>query len=390
MRILIATDDYWPNLDGGALFERRLAHGITALGHEVAIVAPGRTHQNYLEDDPPTKIYRLKASSFLFSPRYKVSYWPKRQVRKVIDEFKPDVINIHNFYWIGIAAIKYAKKKGIKVVATNHFMPENAFLNMPLGKVFKRMLIKITWKFLVKYHNMADYVTSPTPTADKLLRDHGLKVSSVAISNGIDTNKFKAGLDANTVRQKYNVPLEPVIIYLGRVDGEKRLDILLEGFAMYKKKSPGQYGHLLIVGDGVKRHELKELAHKLGIPEHVTFAGFIPEDEKPLVYNLASVFAITSPAELQSIVTLEAMASSLPIVAVDVAALKELVHDGENGYLVPFENTHALAEKLQKILENPELAKKFGQESRKIVVEYHSTEKTFELYNNIYKAVLDL
>lgn len=384
LKILLATEDYWPYFDGGALFERRLAHGISGLGNDVVVITPGAKFKNFVEQDHPTKIIRLRSIPLIFNLRYRVSFWPFGQLKKLLNEFKPDVIHIHNPYLIGLGAIKYGKKRGIPLVATNHFMPENAFLNIPLGKLFYRPLTKLGWKYLVWFHNKVDFVTSPTPTAVDLLVKHGLKSPSRAISNGIDTEKFRPGQNATALKKKYKLPDKPIILYLGRVDGEKRLDILINGFKKMLEKSDA---HLLIVGGGVKLDELKKLTQELGIAENVTFAGFIPEEEKPLIYNLANIFAITSPAELQSIVTLEAMATSLPVVSVDVAALKELVHNGENGYLVKFDDTDALAERLGQLVSNPEIAIRFGKESRRLVEDLHSTGRTFNLYNQVYLDV---
>ncbi len=386
LKILIATDDYWPKFDGGALFEHRLAHGLARRGHDVRVVAPGTSLRNYTEADEPTTIYRVSASSFIFSPRYKVSLRPYSRMKKIIEDFRPDVIHIHNAYKIGLSALKLAKKYHIRTVATNHFMPENLLLNVPLGKLFKKFLAAITWKYLIWFHNRADFVTSPTQTAVDLLTQHGLKPPRQAVSNGIDTEKFHPAQISESLRSKYNLPVVPTIIYLGRVDGEKRLDLLITAFATTLKS--GVTGHLLIVGGGTKKTELETLAQKLGIGKSVTFTGSIPEAEKPAIYNLARAFAITSPAELQSIVLLEAMASGLPVIAVDVAALKELVRDEVNGYLVPFENNEILAEKLGRLLTDANLAKRMGEKSREIVMEKHSTEKTFEFYEAIYEKLI--
>ena len=133
--------------------------------------------------------------------------------------------------------------------------------------------------------------------------------------------------------------------------------------------------------------DLKKLSTNLGVGNNVVFTGFIDESDKPAMYNLSDLFVISSPAELQSIVTLEAMASAKPIVAVDVAALHELVHNGENGYLFK-ENDHVeLAQKIEKILLNPKICKKFGKESLDIILENHSTEITFDKYNKILEGL---
>ena len=144
---------------------------------------------------------------------------------------------------------------------------------------------------------------------------------------------------------------------------------------------------LVIAGFGNAMDELKKLATKLGVSKNIIFTGFIDEEDKPAIYNLSDLFVISSPAELQSIVTLEAMASSKPIIAVDIAALHELVHDNENGYLFKEDSYLELAENITKILTSPKLMKEFGQESMNIINKSHSTQITFDEYESILEKI---
>lgn len=384
MKILLITESYWPNADGGALFERRLAQGLASRGHNVTIWAPGVRARSYTEQDDRTIIFREKSWVFLVNPKYRVSYWPWMSALRHITSLKPDVIHIHNPYLMGLAGLMWAKVKKIPVVATNHFMPENALLNLRGVRWLYKPLHSLIWKYLVWFHNRCDYVTSPTPTATSLLSSHGLRKPLEAISNGIDTDRFQPRPKKIPAKYIPDTGL-PLILYLGRVDGEKRLDLIIRAMPLILKQVKT---HLVVAGFGVAQNSLKALASKLHVEESVTFTGFIDEKDKPALYNSSSLFVISSPAELQSIVTLEAMASGLPIVSVDVAALKELCHDGENGFLFRENDFHQLAENVVRILTNPEIAKKFGAQSRQIVEAGHSTEATFKKYEAAYlKAI---
>jgi 1,2-diacylglycerol 3-alpha-glucosyltransferase len=182
---------------------------------------------------------------------------------------------------------------------------------------------------------------------------------------------------------KYNLATDrPIVLYVGRVDGEKRLDVIIAALPALLAKQPVQ---VVIAGYGIAMDSLREQAERLGVAEAVKFTGYIDEADKPALYNSADVFAIASPAELQSIVTLEAMASGLPIVAVDVAALSELCHDGDNGYLFPRDDSQALADKVSRLISDEGLRKQFGAESIRIVHEHHGTEVMFSEYEMAYK-----
>jgi glycosyltransferase involved in cell wall biosynthesis len=100
------------------------------------------------------------------------------------------------------------------------------------------------------------------------------------------------------------------------------------------------------VGDGGERDYLEKLALELGIASNVQFRGHITDKELPAAYERATLFAMPSIAELQSIATMEAMASGRPVVAADAMALPHLVHDGDNGYLFPPDDVEATGARL--------------------------------------------
>ncbi len=385
MKILFVTESYWPNADGGALFEHRLVHGMIARGHQVRVWAPSKDFHSYQQHDDGSMIYRERAYTLPFNKKYKVSFWPKVHTKKVFNGFRPDVVHIHNPFMLGRSAMRYANRHGIPVVATNHLMPENFLLNLKGSSWYYGWFYKRFWNYLVRFHNRAQFVTTPTPTALKFLTKYGLKTPAKPVTNGIDMAVFHPGISTTKIRQKYKLANKPTLLYLGRVDGEKRIDVIITAMPKILKVIDCQ---LVVAGFGVALDELKKQAEKLGVAQVVTFTGYLDETDKPAIYNLADVFVISSPAELQSIVTLEAMATAKPVVSVDVAALHELVHDGENGYLFPENNSTELAKHVTTLLKNPKQLQKFGQASLEIIAKHHSTKITFDEYEAIYDKVV--
>jgi len=384
MKILFVTESYWPNMDGGALFERRLVHGLIDQGHTLQVWTPGKKLLSYLEKDGTSVIIREKSFPLIFNLKYRLSYWPFFKIGRIIRNFQPDIIHIHNPGLMGLCTMLYARRHKLPTIATNHLMPENILLNIKwLGFAYK-LIYKLIWRYLVWFHNQASFVTSPTNTAISLLKQHGLKTPCQAVSNGIDVETYNTSTSPDSISQSYHIPPRPILLYLGRVDGEKRIDIIIQALPLIVAKIDVQ---LVIAGYGNEMAKLVALAEELGMADHVTFTGRIPETDKPLLYKLATIFVISSPAELQSIVTLEAMASHKPVVAVNVAALSELVHDGVNGHLFKENDYRELATKCTDLLQNSQKLTDFGEASYQIVVKDHSNQSTISKYEQIYKRL---
>src|SRR5581483_1526181 len=145
--------------------------------------------------------------------------------------------------------------------------------------------------------------------------------------------------------------------------------------------------HLVFAGVGREQQSLENLVRKLGLEKKTTFVGGLNRQELPLIYNLGNVFVIPSTAELQSIVTMEAMATGLPIIGANAGALPELVHDGENGYVHTPGNSQEVADKILRILGDPALAKRMGQKSMEIV-KHHSFDEVIKVFEGVYSKVL--
>ena len=116
------------------------------------------------------------------------------------------------------------------------------------------------------------------------------------------------------------------------------------------------------------------------------FTGYVTDDELREAYHRASVLAMPSIAELQSIVTMEAMASALPIVAANAMALPHLVHDGENGYLFEPSSPEDLAAKLQQVLEAAPDEYRALKEGSIRLIAAHDIQRTLSTFESLYRG----
>jgi glycosyltransferase involved in cell wall biosynthesis len=388
MKILIASDLHYPTINGVSTFSRNLAQGLAAHGHEVLVIAPSQTGKKYKEIDVNYPIIRTAAVPFPFYQNFRISISPYREVKKIINDFQPDVIHIQMLLGIGQAAMKYGNKMGIPIVSTNHAIPENILDNLRLLAPIARPINYMMKIYGMRFHSKSDYVTLPTQAAIDMFGTAADKmtVPIEPVSNGINLSRFKVGKTSKEVIKKFDIPTDnPIITYVGRLDAEKHLYVLIEAFVKILAETEA---HLLIVGDGTDAEKLRYLVKDYEITDKVTFTGRVSDDEIVELHHIGTVFCMPSPAELQSIAALEAMASGQPVVAVDAGALKELCQDGRNGYLCDQDDDDQIAKGLLKIIINPKLRDKMSHESVAIA-NTHDLEYTLKRFEEIYSSLIN-
>ena len=174
-----------------------------------------------------------------------------------------------------------------------------------------------------------------------------------------------------------------MLLYVGRLDPEKHIEEILAAVTAAIKKIDFCF---VIVGKGIKKQALEQLADKLGITRNVIFTGYVPDEDLPYFYKLSRCFIIASIAELLSLGMLQAMASGLPVIAVDAGALSEIVKDGVNGYLFKEGDITAIIQYIGRIITNDELCREMGQKSMEISRK-HDIYKTVDSFENLYRQL---
>lgn len=385
MKILFTTESYYPNIDGGAIAQRNLVNELLNRGHHVSVIAPGNRFVNYCDKDDGYLIYRPRGLTLpgYMSNRYKFSIFPYFQVKKIIESFHPDVINACSPYPNSLSALHIARKKNIPFVGSIHVLPQN-MLSPFIHKKSYEFLEPYAWKWLIWFFNKCNHTIVPTRTGADMFQEHGLKVNITPISNGIDIQRFTPYNDGASLRKQFHIPNKPVVLYTGRINEEKSLDVVIKAIPLVLKSVDA---HFLFVGSGGKyKNFLIDLTKKLKIEQHTSFISFLPEEDFPNIYSLAHLFVMPSEAELQSIVTLEALASGLPVVAVNKGAVPELV-SSDNGLLFELGNIQQLADQVIYLLNNDHLRCSMGKKSLDIV-KNHTMDFVCSSYEKVYKSLL--
>lgn len=387
MRILIANDQHWPMKSGVATAARTLAQGLATNGHTVMVVAPSQTGRGYKEIDENYEITRIRSFGLAFRKNLRVSVTYDREMRRILDEFQPDVVHVHTQLTTGIGMLRAAVHRGIPVVATNHVMPDNMVKNIKILAPVSRPFSYILTEYGALLYRGARRIVMPTESAIGLFNTDRIEAPALAISNGINLDRFKPGKPQNELFKKFNIPRNKTLItYIGRIDEEKHIHILIQALELLRWS--GKEFHAVIVGGGNARGKLDELIDTLKLNDHVTFTGLVSDDDLVQLHRIGDVYVMPSPTELQCLAMLEAMASGKPVVAVDAGALGELCLTGKNGYLVPVDDVDAMAKALVDLIDNPKKRETYAKHSIKIA-KRHDVRVVIPKFEKLYEQVIE-
>ncbi|ELT44508.1 glycosyltransferase [Arthrobacter nitrophenolicus] len=381
LTILIAADTYPPHINGAAQFGYRLAKGMTGRGHNVHVLACRDSKgKSYTEFRDEATVHRLRSHAAPTHEYFRICFpWEiKKEISLLFDRVKPDVVHIQSHYMIGEHVLYEAVKRGVRIVATNHFMPENLNPFLPFPQWFKDIIGRISWKDMGKVMGQADVITTPTPLAAKAMHEHAFLRKVLPLSNGIDSAAYE--LQPGEVIEPHPYP---TVMFAGRLAEEKHVDVLIRAIG----KTPAELNvHLEIVGSGEVRTALEELVQRLGLGSRVKFLGLVSDADLRKAYIKADLFCMPGTAELQSLVTLEAMSASTPVVLADAMALPHLVRDGENGYLFTPNDSDDLAKKITQILQLPKDQQQAMGRASRAMVEPHSIQGTLQTFEDLYRG----
>ena len=400
MKIVIATAVYYPQINGVAVFSHNLARGLVERGLEVLVICPSQIGRSYTQVVDGVKVCYLKSVDVKVYPDQiheipkkrglfyrhglKVSVFPKREVAEILTDFRPDVVHVQVSDPVGLSVVSWARKHEVPVVTTEHNQPEVLTDPLHVPRILKKPANALLYSYFRNRQSKSDFVTMPTKQAiyNLLSRGRELGVPVAAVSNGVDLARFKPGKAPAEIYEKYGLMRDaPTVLYVGRVDPEKKVGLVIEAFL--KADIPG--AQLVIVGDGVDK---AKLMRKYGDVEAVKFLGRVVGPDLCELYKVGWVFATASEIETQGIVLIEAAACGLPLVAVDAGAVSEVCIDEENGYLCEPGSVPEIAAAMKKILTDDKLRAKFSRKSLAVAKE-HDFETTLDRFINIYNKVAE-
>lgn len=330
MKILIAGQAFYQHNNGQAVFTINLAEGLARANHQVMVVAPSEQGRPYRKEQNGVVIQTVPTLPLQYTAN--ITAFSDQLVAKTLADFAPEIVHIQDHYFVSRSVLRGASNLAVKRIGTNCFLPENLMENLWLPTLLRNPMKKWLWYTMLQVFNQLDSVTAPTPTAVAILKEVGLEPPVQAISCGVDSWQFRPRpeLKRGAICRNYGLRQDKTrLLFVGRVDHEKCLDLVIRALALLARADL----QFVIAGQGSHQTALRGLVDELGLGDRVVFTGFIPEADLPRLFNSVDAFIMPSAVELQSIATLEAMASGLPILAANACALPELVTHGSNGFL---------------------------------------------------------
>ena len=408
MRILIATPVYYPMINGVAMFSHQLAVGLARRGHEVMVLTPSQNKERHMETKDGVMVTYLKSKDLKVYPDQihkvpekrglfykhglKASIFPYGQVKRTLGIFRPDVVHVQGADPIGVAVVNYAKKHKIPVVTTEHNQPEVLTEPLHVPGAVRKPINNVISAYFRGRQRKSDYVTMPTvPAIEHLFQGRDLGVPVEAVSNGVDLTAFKPGKADPIYYNKYNIPVgTPILLYVGRVDPEKKVGVVVEAFFNFlieHKLDKLSKTLLLVVGDGVDKNRVEREAATFGISASVRFLGRVMPPELYQIYKMGDAFVTASEIETQGIVLIEAAASGLPLIAVDAGAVAEICKNGENGFLLKPGDVKGMTKAMSLILGDDNMRGLMSKKSVEIA-EKHDFSHTLDKFLEIYQKVI--
>jgi glycosyltransferase involved in cell wall biosynthesis len=366
MHIAHFTNTYKPVINGVVRSVSAFRKALTALGHNVFIFAQ---QQNGYEDDEAF-IFRYPSLPLPLSVDIPAVIPLSPFMDRLLPTLKLDVIHTHHPVLLGQAAANKAEELDLPLVFTFHTQYREYTHYVPFPQEAVQEFIKDTvHSWLQDYLRRCQHIIIPSESMrDILVAAYGLQGPYTIIPTGIELEPYQSA-DSDRVRQEQGWDDDQVMISTGRLAKEKNWELLLRATALAAKDHPDL--RLVLLGDGPIRQELEGLAVKLGIGERVTFMGKVPFEAVPAYLKAADFFGFASTTETQGLVTMEALAANLPVIAVDASGTRDIVQHEKQGYLVD-EDQQALASAIDRLLSDQALYQRLRNAT-------HSRAQQFEM-----------
>lgn len=351
MHYAIVTETYPPEVNGVALTVQSLVAGLRARGHRVSLVRPCQQ-----EAGPPDPEQTLVPGFALPSyPGLRAGLPAAGLLARAWRDACPDAVYIATEGPLGWSALRAARRLGIPIATGFHTRFDEYMRDYRMP-----WLEPVALEWMRRFHNRADATLVPTRELEAALRANGFgRVRR--LPRAVDTALFDPSLRSEAVRAALGVAADaPLVIHVGRLAAEKNLPLALRAFRRLQAQRPD--ARMVMVGDGPLRERLQREN-----PD-CAFTGVLRGDALARMFASADLFLFPSRSETFGNVTLESMASGVPVVAYDYGAAREHLRDGLHGAAVPCDDEGAFLAAAVALGRDPDRLRVMGRAAREAVL----------------------
>ena len=311
-----------------------------------------------------------------------------RRLLGLIDRYRPDVVHAHSPVLNALPAIHAGRRRGVPVVyevralwedgAVDHGTTTEGSLRYRISRALETFALR-----------RADHVTTICEGLRREITSRGIPGDRVTVvPNAVDTNTFRFGSAPDPVlRAKLGLQGAAVLGFAGSFYGYEGLDHLIEALGKLAPRHPDL--KLLLLGGGPQQTNLEALTKSLSLSDRVVFTGRVPQRDVQQYYDQVDLLVYPrKPIRLTELVTplkpLEAMAQGRVLIASDVGGHRELIRDGQTGYLFPAGDVAALAATIERVLGPREDWDRIREQGRRFVENERTWARSVAHYEPVY------
>lgn len=351
LRIAVVTETWPPEVNGVAVTLAKLVQSLSHRNHDVQLIRPRQTKGDAPLRDSSLEEVLMRGMPIPRYPELKLGLPSKKTLVKTWTLRRPDVVHIATEGPLGWSALQAAKV--LKLPVTSDFRTNFQSYSKHYGVGWLRKPIVA---YLRKFHNATACTMVPTKELMRTLNENGF-LNLKVVSRGVDTQLFNLQKRDLQLRASWGADEKTkVLISVGRMAPEKNLDKVLQSYEALRSR--GAPVKLVMVGDGPLRDQFQQKY------QDVIFPGMLVQSDLAAYYASADLFVFPSQTETFGNVTLEALASGIPVLAFDCAAARDWVQPNVNGWLVAENNPEGFVEKAVSLFQQPELLDQVTQSTR--------------------------
>ncbi len=382
LKIAFYTDTYLPAIDGVVSSILNFRRELERRGHSVYIISSCKIGAPKPKSG---KVLLYPGIDFKPYPQYSMALFPYNSIVK-LKTLGIDLIHAHTPLVMGFAGLMSAKLGRYPLVGSYHTMINNkSVVNdyYPKNKQLKKLTSMYMLRYIQFFYRRCNATTAPSEAVAEMLRRYGSIPNISVVPNSIDLQRFNPKVDGSSMRQRLGIKdSEGMVLYLGRLSKEKRIEVMLKAAAhLLKSRKDIKF---VIGGSGPAEHHYMQIAKKLNLGKSVVFLGKVDRAALPHLYAASDLLCLPSTFETQGIVSLESMATGTPVVGADYLALSELIRSGKNGEKFNPGDYLGCARKIEKVLND---SSPYISETLKTAKDF-SVEKVTGKLLGVYDSVL--